>query len=110
MENNKNLFGDKNYIRTYLSYMFRNKFRVVYDDYLSFSTKKLPSDHHPYLFKESPHKLEFTTLEYLHKGKKRIADFTQFMENSGTTALLIIKDDTICCEGYFNGHKRDTLA
>jgi len=108
MKNNKHLLNEKNYIQTYFSYMLRNKFKVAYDDYQFFPTKKLPSDNNPYSFKESPNKLEFSTLEYLHKGKKRIADFKQFMENTGTTALLIIKDDTIFYEGYFNGHKRET--
>ncbi|MBM7654631.1 serine hydrolase domain-containing protein [Neobacillus cucumis] len=108
MENNKYILNEKNYIPTYFSYMVRNKFTVAYNDYHFFSTKKLPLDNNPYSFKESPNKLKFSTLEYLHKGKKRIADFKQFMENTGTTALLIIKNDTIFYEGYFNGHKRNT--
>lgn len=88
--------------------MVSNKFSVAYDDYQFFSTKKFPSDPNPSSFKESPNKLDFSTLEHLHKGKKRMTDFNQFMENTGTTALLIIKNDTILYEGYFNGHKRDT--
>ncbi|ULT54580.1 beta-lactamase family protein [Neobacillus drentensis] len=108
MGNNNYLFDKKNYIHTYLSYMVSNKFSVAYDDYQFFSTKKFPSDPNPSSFKESSNKLEFTTIEHLHKGKKRLADFNQFMENTGTTALLIIKNDTILYEGYFNGHKRDT--
>ncbi|MHC0035304.1 serine hydrolase domain-containing protein [Pseudoneobacillus sp. C159] len=108
MENNNNRLEEKNYIQTFLSYMFRNKFTVPYDDYHYFSTKKLPIDYNPYYFKESPNKLDFSSIEYLHKGKKRTADFNQFMENTGTTALLIIKNDTIFYEGYFNEHKRNT--
>jgi len=108
MENNKNIFDNKKYIHTYLSYMLSNKFAVAYNDFQFFSTKTLAIDNNPYSFRETPNKLKFSTLEYLHKGKKRIADFNPFMEKTGTTALLIIKNDTIFYEGYFNGHKRDT--
>lgn len=98
----------KNYIQTYFSYLRKNKLSVAYNDYDFFSKNIFPADHHPFSFHESANKREFITIEYLHKGDKRKDSFRRVMENSGTNALIIIKDDLIVYEGYFNGHKRET--
>ena len=96
------------YAQTLISYMIKNRFSVTYDDYKMLPTNDLPPNGNPFLFKQSDNKRLFTHLEYLHKGTPKIADFDEFMNNSGTTALLIIKDDPVVYEGYFNGHERST--
>jgi CubicO group peptidase (beta-lactamase class C family) len=98
----------KNYLQTYFTYLTKNKFTVAYNDYDFFSKNTFPADRNPYYFNEHPNKVEFSRLEYLHKGEKRIDSFTNIMENSGTNALIIIKDNSIVYEGYFNGFKRET--
>jgi CubicO group peptidase (beta-lactamase class C family) len=96
------------YIMTVFSYMLRNMFRERSDDYRFFSTGSLPPHANPYCFKEAPAPLAFTTIDYRHKGQLRSEEFRSFMQRTGTTSLIIIKDDTLMYEGYFNGHQRGT--
>lgn len=96
------------YVQTFFSYMIKNKLSVVYDDYKMLPTNDLPPNETPFLFKQNSNKRLFSQVEYLHKGTPKIVDFDEFMNNSGTTSLLIIKDDTVVYEGYFNGHEKST--
>lgn len=96
------------YLQAYFSYLKTHKFSVSYNDYDFFSTRKFPANNIPYHFNRSQKQKEFSLIEYRHKGIARTETFSSFMEYSGTNALLIIKDDAIVYEGYFNGHKRDT--
>ncbi|GFN31382.1 serine hydrolase domain-containing protein [Paenibacillus xylaniclasticus] len=94
------------YIKTYLSYMLHNKGKVQSDDFRFFHTENLAADDDPYYFKEASVPLEFSSIEYRHKGRRRLEDFHSFMRRTGTTSLIIIKDDTILFERYYNGHRR----
>ncbi len=96
------------YLQAYFSYLKMHKFSVSYNDYDFFSTREFPANNIPYHFNRSQKQTEFSLIEYRHKGVARTEPFSSFMENSGTNALLIIKDGAIVYEGYFNGHKRDT--
>jgi len=47
---------------------------------------------------------------YHHQGKiERLNDLDTFLRNSETTALLVIKDDRLLFEGYFNGYAHDSV-
>jgi CubicO group peptidase (beta-lactamase class C family) len=47
---------------------------------------------------------------YHHQGRiERIDDLDTFLRDSETTALLVIKDDRLLYEGYFNGYTRDSV-
>jgi len=49
-------------------------------------------------------------IEYTYKGTpRRIGDLEQFLEATGTTAFIIIKDDAILYERYFNQYSRDSI-
>jgi CubicO group peptidase (beta-lactamase class C family) len=37
------------------------------------------------------------------------SDLESFLKSTGTTAFIVIKDDTILYENYFNGYKRDSI-
>jgi CubicO group peptidase (beta-lactamase class C family) len=84
------------------------KCKVQSDDYEFFSCGELPAHDNPYYFKETSNPLSFSSIEYRHKGQKRSDNFYAFMQKTGTTSLIIIKDDTLVYEGYFNGHERHT--
>lgn len=105
---NNQIIKERTYLQTYLAYMFENKFSVHYNDYRFFSTKELPLSDSPYMYDESHSPLRATTIDFLHKGQKRTDDMNAFLQHSGTTALLIIKDDKLVYEQYFIGHERKT--
>ncbi|MCP8970967.1 serine hydrolase domain-containing protein [Ectobacillus ponti] len=96
------------YFSSFLSYMLRHKFSVAYDDYRFLPVKSLRPHPSPYLFEKAPCPADFSKIEYMHKGQPRSSEFHSLMEQSGTTALLIIRDGKILYEQYFNGHDRHT--
>ncbi len=48
-------------------------------------------------------------ISYLFKGKPRSSDLDTLLEDTGTTAFIVIKDDAILYENYFNGYDRDSI-
>jgi CubicO group peptidase (beta-lactamase class C family) len=99
---------DKSYARAFFSYMLKNKFAVTSDDYKILPKNLLEAHKQPFAFKESATPKTFSTIQYLSKGQPQQSEFSRFMEESGTTALLIIKDDEIQYENYFNGYEQNT--
>ena len=52
----------------------------------------------------------FENISYESNGKeKKIGDFGKFLRSSESTAFIIIRDDTILYEEYFNGYRRDSI-
>lgn len=47
--------------------------------------------------------------EFQRNGKTVVMDWEKFLESTGTTAFIVIKDDAILYEGYFNGYRRDSI-
>jgi CubicO group peptidase (beta-lactamase class C family) len=52
----------------------------------------------------------FGMVEYQSEGNDRQAEFEEFLRSTQTTSFLIIKDDAILYEGYFNGFSRDSVV
>ncbi|CAM4026537.1 serine hydrolase domain-containing protein [Mesobacillus thioparans] len=96
------------YMQSYVSYLLKNGFTVAHDDYHLFSTKDFPRSDEYFEYEMSLKRSEFIQIEYMHKGQKQTSPFKDFMEHSGTTALILIKDDQIYYEDYFNGYNRET--
>ncbi|MBY0122072.1 serine hydrolase [Bacillus sp. S/N-304-OC-R1] len=96
------------YMQSYISYLMKNGFSVGYDDYHLFSTKDFPRGDEYFRYDTILDRSKFNSIEYLHKGQRKSSPFTQFMTHTGTTALILIKDDQIYYEDYFNGHERGT--
>ncbi len=44
-----------------------------------------------------------------HATPPTVEDFERFLQDSETTALLIVQDDRLLYEGYFNGYTRDSI-
>ena len=52
----------------------------------------------------------FADVTYHRQGRiERIGDLDAFLRDSDTTALLVIQDDRLLYEGYFNGYTRDSV-
>jgi CubicO group peptidase (beta-lactamase class C family) len=48
-------------------------------------------------------------IEYTYKGKKLVSTLDEFLETTGTTAFIIIKNDSILFEKYHNKCSRDSI-
>ncbi len=52
----------------------------------------------------------FNEIEYYYDGNKyKINNLDKFLEDNQTTAFIVIKDDNILYEKYFNGFTRDSI-
>ena len=61
-------------------------------------------------FKKAAHPLAIHTVTYAYpKGGTTTIDFEKFLDDSETTAFLVIRDDTILYEKYLNGYSRDSI-
>lgn len=49
------------------------------------------------------------TVRYTYKGEPRTADLETILQDTRTTAFIVIKDDVILYERYFHGYERDSL-
>jgi CubicO group peptidase (beta-lactamase class C family) len=52
----------------------------------------------------------FRTIEYPVDGQLETTAFDDFLRETDTTSFIVIKDDAIVYEGYFNGYERDSIV
>jgi CubicO group peptidase (beta-lactamase class C family) len=52
----------------------------------------------------------FQKVEFRSGGELKQADFEDFLRSTHTTSFIVIKDDSIRYEGYFNGYSRDSIV
>ena len=78
-------------------------------DYEKFPSRTVNNASPIFFFEQSTTPENLATIEYHYKGQVHQASFDQFLESTGTTAFIIIKDDTIVYEKYFNGYQRDSI-
>jgi CubicO group peptidase (beta-lactamase class C family) len=57
-----------------------------------------------------PELFQNMTIEYKQDGQAEQANFGEFLKSTQTTSFIVIKDDTILYEGYFNGYTRDSIV
>jgi CubicO group peptidase (beta-lactamase class C family) len=81
-------------------------------DYLIYRSRELQASDHPFHFKRAPEDRKVATLlgraEYA--SGKQVEDLDRFLTRSATTSFIVIKDDTVIYEKYFNGYKRDSIV
>ncbi len=81
------------------------------DHYLKFKYRTVDSAEEPFYFVETPYAplppLELWVEEKYSKGFNTVEEF---LVASETTAFMVIRNDTILYENYFNGHYRDKPA
>ena len=77
--------------------------------------RKLPSrtiktgEKAPFHFK-TLQKFNLNSLLPIEFNAKKVDELDPFLEKSGTTAFIIIRNDTILYEKYFNGHTHETYC
>ena len=79
------------------------------DDYKLFPYASIENAPPTFLYKVSSDSAPFDSIPYQFKGKKQAQSLEALLESTGTTGFIVIKDDTILYEGYFNGYTRDSI-
>jgi CubicO group peptidase (beta-lactamase class C family) len=77
-------------------------------DYEKFPARDIQNASPVFKFDENPSPDLFTRIDYRANGVAHTADFDSFLTKAGTTAFIVIKDDNIVYEKYFNGYQRDS--
>ena len=80
-------------------------------DYLVFPSRELQPGQNPFHFEVKPSNQVasmFRHLEYL--PGKEVGDLDAILQNTQTTSFIVIKDDRVIYEKYFNGYNRDSIA
>jgi CubicO group peptidase (beta-lactamase class C family) len=79
-------------------------------DYQKFPERVIENAPPTFYFKEGPAPELFSTIQYKEDGGTKQANFDEFLRSTGTTAFIVIEDDTILYENYFNGNQRDSIV
>ena len=81
-------------------------------DYLIFRSRQLKASRHPFHFQRAPEDERvaalFAAMEYA--PGRRVGNLERFLTRSATTSFLVIKDDAVIYEHYFNGYQRDSIV
>ena len=77
-------------------------------DYKKFPTCDIQNSPPAFLFAQDLSPELFATIEVNTGSQVHTFDFDAFLAQTGTTALIVIRDDTILYEQYFNGFQRDS--
>jgi CubicO group peptidase (beta-lactamase class C family) len=81
-------------------------------DYLIFPSRELKASQHPFHFRRSREdrevKTALATLEYA--PGKQVGDLERFLTRSATTSFIVIKDDTVIYENYFDGYRKNSIV
>ena len=83
-------------------------------DYIKFSSRTIHNAPPVYYFRKDPDMQKrysplLKTIEYLEDNKTKKLLLDEFLRSNGTTAFIIIKNDTILYEKYFNGFERSSM-
>jgi CubicO group peptidase (beta-lactamase class C family) len=80
-------------------------------DYLVFPSRELKPSEHPFYFHRAPEDRKVAALleKMEYAPGRHVEDLEWFLTRSATTSLIVIKNDRILYEGYFNGYKRDSV-
>lgn len=104
------VLSERSYLWRYGQYSIRNNFRLTTDDFKYFSHKEIQNSELVFRFKEKKGLETFKPITYRHKGEQCTANLDEFLASSNTTAFIVIKDDQILYENYFNGHNRESFS
>lgn len=80
------------------------------DDYLRFPSHTVGNAPPVFHFAAGGEAVPFDTISYTYKGKPQTAALEDLLEATGTTAFIVIRDDHILYEGYFNGNDRASIV
>lgn len=79
------------------------------DDKRVFPSRNIENQAPAFHFKTAGQTRNIGQVTYTFAGKTTTVDFEKYLEESRTTALILIKDDTLVYEKYLNGYTRDSI-
>ena len=79
-------------------------------DYEKFPARPISNSALAFHFEENPSPALFQTIEYQSDGQQKQMDLEDFLQSTHTTSFIVIQDDTILYEGYFNGYDRASIV
>lgn len=81
-------------------------------DYQKFPERAVNNAPPAFQFKQSlrPELFQTMTIEYKQDGQVKQANLEEFLKSTQTTSFIVIQDDAILYEGYFNGYNRDSIV
>ncbi len=93
-------------------YVFWNN--VTIEDYKKFSSKKILCEESFFEFKKDESNAFYNSgllrnMEFRYRNEIVRTSLNKFLESTGTTSFIVIKDDAILYEEYFNNHRRDSI-
>ncbi len=99
-----------------LSYILRYVFwnNPTIRDYRKFSSAKVMNGNSVYIFNRdasaSFKKTDlFRSFEYSYREETKKSSFNDFLKSMGTTSFIIVKDDIVLYEEYFNNYNRESV-
>ena len=90
----------------YVTRVLQMREESVYD-YQVFPEILVEASDEPFYFEEAH---DEATVQALFERDPGIDRFDQFLEDNATQAFIVIKDDQVLYEKYFNGAERDTIV
>jgi len=75
-------------------------------DYKRFASRPLPASPSPFLFHESPGEDILEKIEVMVPHGERKVPLDSLLPHSKTVAFLVIRNDSILCERYFQGYEK----
>jgi CubicO group peptidase (beta-lactamase class C family) len=79
-------------------------------DYLRFPERVIAASTEPVLLENNLHPEWFQSIEYSYGGKNYRSSVDELMQKIWTQALIIIQDDQVVYEQYYNGYQRDSIV
>jgi CubicO group peptidase (beta-lactamase class C family) len=79
-------------------------------DYEKFPARLISNSAPVFHFNQDPSPELFQTIEYRSDGQVKQMGFEDFLKSTDTTSFIVIKDDAILYEDYFNGYGRDSIV
>ena len=79
-------------------------------DYQKFPARGVDNAAPVFKLKARPSPELFKTLKYTVNGEVTEAGFDDFLRSTNTTSFIVIKNDEILYERYFNGYERDSIV
>lgn len=106
IENSKKL-PDDSYLKRIGFYCMKNGFGHTVDDYPYFPSIELPVSDEVFNYKKNRNANLIDLYKYEKHDKSGDSHFRDTLVDSGTTAFILIKDDKVLVEEYFNGQERN---